>query len=157
MASFQAVVSEEDQGSDDGPGARGRNRGRGSPRGNPPPERGEAKRRGRKSKELFRKPDPETQRNFTDPDSRIMKDDAACSFEQCYNCQAAVDDKAQVIVAGTITQQANDKQQLKPVLENLKENTRGKKPKILSADAGFFSICLTHNFLKLFRSDVAPQ
>jgi len=30
--------------------------------------------------------------------------------------------------AATVTQQANDKQQLKPVLENLKENTRGKKP-----------------------------
>ncbi|MBW2307908.1 MAG: hypothetical protein JRG73_13365 [Deltaproteobacteria bacterium] len=59
--------------------------------------------------------------------------------------------------AATVTQQANDKQQLKPVLENLKENTRGKKPKIVSADAGFFSICLTHNLLKLFRSGLALQ
>ena len=68
-----------------------------------------------------------------------MKEGATGSFEQCYNCQTAVDHKAQVIVAATVTQQANDKKQFKPVLEKLKENTGDKKPKKLSADAGFFS------------------
>jgi hypothetical protein len=45
-------------------------------------------------------PAEKAQRNFTDPDSRIMRDGATKSFEQSYNCQAAVDDQAQVIVAG---------------------------------------------------------
>jgi transposase len=95
--------------------------------------------KGRKPKEASGKPDPKAQRNFTDPDSRIMKEGATGSFEQCYNCQVAVDEKAQVIVAATVTQQPTDKQQLKPVLEKLKENTGEKKPKRLSADAGYFS------------------
>jgi hypothetical protein len=36
-------------------------------------------------------PDPKAQRNFTDPESRIMKDGATKSFVQAYNAQAAVD------------------------------------------------------------------
>jgi len=96
-------------------------------------------RKGRKPEEPSGKPDPKAQRNFTDPDSRIMKEGSTGSFEQCYNCQAAVDQKAQVIVAATVTQQTNDKQHLKPVLEKLKENTGGNKAKIVSADAGYFS------------------
>jgi len=39
-------------------------------------------------------PDPKAQRNFTDPDSRIMKDGASKSFEQAYNAQIIVDDAA---------------------------------------------------------------
>ena len=50
-------------------------------------------------------PEDKAQRNFTDPDSRIMKDSATKSFAQCYNCQAAVDGEEQVIVAATLTQQ----------------------------------------------------
>jgi hypothetical protein len=96
-------------------------------------------REGRKPKEPCGTPDPKAQRNFTDPESRIMKEGATGSFEQCYNCQTAVDDKAQVIVAATVSQQPTDKQQLKPVMEKLKENTGDKKPKRLSADAGYFS------------------
>jgi transposase len=96
-------------------------------------------RNGRKPKEPSSTPDPRAQRNFSDPESRIMKEGATGSFEQCYNCQTAVDEKAQVIVAATVSRQPTDKQQLKPVLEKLKENTADKKPKKLSADAGFFS------------------
>ena len=47
--------------------------------------------RGRPPKVPSEKPEGNAQRNFTDPDSRIMKDGATKSFEQCYNCQAAVD------------------------------------------------------------------
>ena len=37
---------------------------------------------------------PKRQYNFTDPDSRVMIDGATKSFQQSYNCQAAVDDKS---------------------------------------------------------------
>ena len=95
--------------------------------------------RGPKPKEPDDKPEPKAQRNFTDPESRIMKDGASKSFEQSYNCQAAVDEKAQVIVAANVTQETNDKQQVKPLVESLKANTGGKKPKKASADSGYFS------------------
>jgi transposase len=84
-------------------------------------------------------PDAKKQYNFTDPDSRIMKDGATKSFEQAYNCQAAVDAKSQVIVASDVTQAPNDKEQVEPMLEKIVTNTAGRKPKRLSADAGYFS------------------
>jgi len=95
-------------------------------------------RRGRPPKLPSGEPDPKAQRNFTDPDSRIMKDGATKSFEQCYNCQVAVDGASQIIVATGVTQEANDKRQLKPLLETLKRNLH-KKPKQVSGDSGYFS------------------
>ena len=97
------------------------------------------KRRGPKPKEPDDKPKPEAQRNFTDPESRIMKDGASKSFEQAYNCQAVVDETAQVIVATNVTQESNDKKQVKPLIENLKQNTGGEKPSKASADSGRIS------------------
>lgn len=97
------------------------------------------KRRGRKPKPPSGVPDAKAQRNFTDPDSRIMKDGATKSFEQSYNCQAAVDEDSQIIVATNVTQEANDKRQLKPAIENIKANTGGQKPKTVTADNGYFS------------------
>jgi transposase len=96
-------------------------------------------RRGRPPKAPSDKPDPKAQRNFTDPDSRIMKMSATKSFEQCYNCQAAVDDAHQVIVAPRLTQYANDKRQVKPVIEKLKSNLDGATPKQVSADSDYYS------------------
>jgi len=95
--------------------------------------------KGRKPKEPSNEPDSKAQRNFTDPDSRIMKDGASKSFEQAYNCQAAVDETAQIIVAPGVTQETNDKQQVKPLVECLKENLKGHKPNKISADAGYYS------------------
>ena len=83
-------------------------------------------------------PAPTAQRNFTDPESRIMKDGATKGFEQAYNAQAAVDSTAQIIVAAAVTQEANDKQQLQPMLEKVKENC-GRLPDKASADAGYFN------------------
>jgi len=83
-------------------------------------------------------PTPAAQRNFTDPDSRIMKDGATKSFEQAYNAQAAVDGKAQIIVAAAVTQEANDKQQLVPMLGHVATNL-GQWPETVSADSGYFS------------------
>lgn len=85
------------------------------------------------------RPAEKAQRNFTDPESRIMRDGATKSFEQSYNCQAAVDDKAQVVVAAEVTQQANDKQQVEPLIQQLKANLEGERPRALTADAGYFS------------------
>lgn len=97
------------------------------------------KRRGKKPKDPSDKPEPKAQRNFTDPESRIMKDGASKSFEQSYNCQAGVDEKSQVIVAANVTQEPNDKQQVKPLVEDIKKNTEGDKPGKISADSGYFS------------------
>jgi len=85
------------------------------------------------------KPEDKAQRNFTDPDSRIMPDGAhKGSFVQAYNAQIAVDAEAQIIVAAEVTQEANDKQQLAPMLEQVQQNT-GVKPVASSEDAGYWS------------------
>jgi transposase len=83
-------------------------------------------------------PDEKAQKNFTDPESRIMKDGATKSFEQCYNAQAAVCAHAQIIVAAEVVQTPTDKQQLVPMLEAVDANT-GRKPEQASADSGYFS------------------
>jgi len=85
------------------------------------------------------RPKAKAQRNFTDPDSRIMRDGATKSFGQSYNCQVAVDSKCQVIVACGVTQQHNDKKQVQPMVERAKANLGGRKPKRMSADTGYFS------------------
>jgi hypothetical protein len=84
------------------------------------------------------RPEAKAQRNFTDPDSRIMKDGATKAFEQAYNAQVAVDREAQIIVAAAVTQEANDKQQLVPMLLAVQDNL-GQLPARASADTGFFS------------------
>jgi transposase len=83
-------------------------------------------------------PGPKAQRNFTDPESRIMKDGATKSFVQAYNAQAAVDGHAQIIVAAAVTPEANDKQQLVPMLTQVVTNC-GAGPAAASADSGYFS------------------
>ena len=70
-------------------------------------------------------PDPKSQRNFTDPESRIMK--SKDGFIQAYNAQAAVDAGAQIIVAHELTQCGNDQGQLMPLIEAT-ENNLGRKP-----------------------------
>jgi transposase len=95
-------------------------------------------RKGKPPKDPSDTPDPKSQRNFTDPESRIMKDGASKSFEQAYNCQIASDEHGQIIVGTNVTQETNDKQQVKPVLEDVKERT-GQTPKKASLDAGYYS------------------
>jgi hypothetical protein len=84
------------------------------------------------------KPEPTAQRNFTDPESRIMLDGATKGFVQGYNGQAAVDSQEQIIVAAALTQEANDKKQLVPMLEQVEQNM-GRKPEQATADTGYFS------------------
>ena len=82
--------------------------------------------------------DPKAQINFTDPDSRIIPDGAnRGSFVQAYNCQAMVDEKAQIIVAAEVTQDPTDKRQMIPMTNATIRNTE-MIPRELDADAGFF-------------------
>jgi transposase len=81
------------------------------------------------------RPDPKAQRNFTDPESRIMK--TADGFQQCYNAQVAVTVGTQFIVAEDVVTAANDKQQLQPMVEQVLAN--GAEPDGVIADSGYFS------------------
>jgi transposase len=84
-------------------------------------------------------PASKAQRNFTDPESRIMPSSSnKGSFVQGYNCQAVVDTTAQIIVAADVTQASNDKQQAQPLLQQAIANT-GQVPTIASLDAGYYS------------------
>jgi transposase len=83
-------------------------------------------------------PAPKAQRNFTDPDSRIMKDGATKGFEQAYNAQVVVDGHAQVIVACALTQEPTDVGQFLPLVAQIERNT-GQRPAAVLADAGYFS------------------
>jgi len=83
-------------------------------------------------------PKPKDQINFTDPESRIMKDSATREFMQGYNAQAAVDAASQIIVGADVTTQSNDKKQLEPMLAEVRENCNAL-PKELTADAGYYS------------------
>ena len=83
-------------------------------------------------------PGPKDQINFTDPESRIMKDPTTKGFLQGYNAQCAVDAPSQIIVAADVTIQTNDKQQMEPMIHRIEENL-GSSPQKLSADAGYFS------------------
>ena len=81
-------------------------------------------------------PDGKAQRNFTDPDSRILltKD----GYIQGYNAQAAVDAAAQIIVAHDLTPNMSDQDQLVTLIDAIKNNL-GRQPKEASADAGYCS------------------
>lgn len=85
------------------------------------------------------RPDDTAQRNFTDPESRIMPDGANKGrFVQGYNAQIAVDSASQVIVAAEVTQETNDKKQLLPMIARIAINL-DQKPEKVSADTGYFS------------------
>ncbi len=88
-------------------------------------------------------PKPKAQRNFTDPESKIMKTSDG-SFHQCYNGQAVVDSQAQVIVAAELSDHPPDAEQLALALEQLEENLDAIDAELperaaLTADAGYFS------------------
>ena len=82
------------------------------------------------------KPGDKDQYNFTDPESRIMK--GADGFVQAYNAQAAVEADFQPIVGQAVTQAANDKQQVAPMVEVIEEQS-GQRPEELLADNGYCS------------------
>lgn len=83
------------------------------------------------------KPENKNQYNFTDSESRIMKNSDK-AFIQAYNAQATVDVDSHIILAADVTDNASDRKQLKPQVEQVKQNTK-RKPGICSADAGYYS------------------
>jgi transposase len=82
------------------------------------------------------KPDDKDQYNFTDPESRIMK--GGDGIVQGYNAQAAVEPEFLLIVGQSVTEAANDKQQLVPMVE-LIEQQSGQRPEAVLADNGYCS------------------
>src|SRR3954468_11231661 len=93
-----------------------------------------------------RPPEPPTggvkdtdQVNLTDEDSRIMRV-AGGGFDQCYNAQAVVATGSMLIVATEVTQEGNDKRQLLPMVQKLRElpKEHGRTKRIL-ADSGYLS------------------
>ncbi len=81
-------------------------------------------------------PQDKAQRNFTDPDSRIMKTSDG-SFHQCYNAQTVVDDAHQVIVAARLTNQSADNPAFADMVDETIANC-GAAPGQVLADAGYF-------------------
>jgi transposase len=82
------------------------------------------------------KPKDKDQHNFTDPQSRIMK--GADGFVQAYNAQAAVEPDLQLIVGQAVTQAANDKEQLLPMMDVVEQQS-GQRPDEVLADSGYCS------------------
>ena len=93
-------------------------------------------------------PTDKAQRNFTDPESRIMK--GTDGYVQGYNCQVAVDAESHVIVAQLTSDSAADQVQLKPIVAQIKSNT-GRQAQELSADAGY---CTEDNLRELARRHI---
>jgi transposase len=82
------------------------------------------------------KPGEKDQYNFTDPESRIMK--SGDGFVQGYNAQAAVEPGLGLIVGQLVTQAANDKEQLQPMVEAIEQQS-GQRPEAILADSGYCS------------------
>jgi transposase len=82
------------------------------------------------------KPEEKAQYNFTDPESRIMK--GADGFVQAYNAQIAVEPDFQLIVGQRVTPAVNDKQQMVPTVEAIRQQA-GQKPEEILIDSGYCS------------------
>ena len=102
-------------------------------------------------------PKNNAQRNLTDSDSRMMKDTITGSYHQGYNAQIAVDRQAQIILAASVVQQANDCAQLVPMLNEVKQNV-GRMPEQATADGGYFTVsAVTDNSLTEIDLYVPPN
>lgn len=91
------------------------------------------------------------QRNFTDPESRIMKASGKHQFIQGYNVQIGVDAETQVILATTVHQSSSDAGSFVPILDAIESNVG--RPLRVAADAGYFS---EHNVTEARRRKIAP-
>jgi transposase len=102
------------------------------------------KKRGRKPKRLSQIPDEKARHNFTDPDSKIMRNNADGAFIQGYNAQSVVDVDSQVILTSEVTQEENDKHMAALLIFKLMDVLGVDDPAELAnikitLDAGYFT------------------
>ncbi|MEA3644336.1 MAG: transposase, partial [Lamprobacter sp.] len=98
-------------------------------------------------------PRAEDQINLTDAESRIMHI-AGGGFEQCYNAQALVDTESMLVMVAQVTQAANDKEQVAPLIEGVQALPEGlNHPEEVIADNGYFS---EHNVELCEAAGVVP-
>ena len=76
------------------------------------------------------------QYNFTDPESRIMKNPTNAGFEQDYSAQVAVDQESLLIVGCALSNHPNDSQEAEPTLATI-PSALGM-PEAAALDAGYF-------------------
>jgi transposase len=93
--------------------------------------------RGRKPKPPTPGPRDKDQYNFTDPESRIMKNSTNGGFDQHYNVQLAVEQESFLIVANTLSNHANDQHEAIPTLDAIAAELG--KPEAGALDKGYFS------------------
>jgi transposase len=91
------------------------------------------------------------QYNFTDPDSRIMKNSTNNGYDQHYNAQVAVTQETMLIVATSLSNHPNDKCEAEPTLDALSPELG--QPEGAALDAGFFS---EHNIIALAQRNIEP-
>ena len=96
-------------------------------------------------------PRDKDQYNFTDPDSRIMKNSTNDGFDQHYNAQVAVEQSSMLIVATSLSNHPNDKREAEPTLDGLSPELG--QPEGAALDNGFFS---EHNILALEQRNIEP-
>jgi transposase len=96
-------------------------------------------------------PHDKDQYNFTDPDSRIMKNSSNDGFDQHYNVQVATDQGSLLIVAHTLSNHPNDKQEAVPTLEAI--SPKIGKPQAAALDNGYFSEA---NIQAIEQRDIDP-
>ncbi len=82
-------------------------------------------------------PRDKDQYNFTDPESRIMKNSTNEGYDQHYNVQVATDQDSLLIVAHALSNHPNDKQEAAPTLDALAPAVG--KPAAAALDNGYFS------------------
>lgn len=82
-------------------------------------------------------PRDKDQINFTDPESRIMKNGNNKAFEQSYNAQAAVEHESRLIVGNTLSDHPNDKQEGVATAQAIPDELG--TPEAAAMDAGYFS------------------
>jgi transposase len=107
--------------------------------------------RGKAPKQPEEGPNDKDQYNFTDPDSRIMKNSTNSGYDQHYNAQVAVTQDSMLVVATSLSNHPNDKCEAEPTLDAL--SPKLGKPKSAALDNGFFS---KHNIQALEERQIEP-
>ena len=82
-------------------------------------------------------PEAKDQYNFTDPDSRIMKNSTNKGFDQHYNVQVAVNQESMLIVGNTVSNHATDRAEALPTVDAIP--AQAGNPKAAALDNGYWS------------------